>query len=338
MKILVTGGLGYIGSHTCVALLERGHDIVILDNLSNSSPEVLNRLEQITGRRPVFIEASIADADLVRDALVRHGITDVIHFAASKAVAESVAQPLKYHENNVAGTISLLTSMAALDIKTLVFSSSATVYGSPETAPVREDFPRSASNPYGRTKLIIEDILSDVVASDPAWRIANLRYFNPVGAHESGLIGEHPRGIPNNLMPYLLQVAIGRRPHLEVFGTDYPTADGSCIRDFIHVVDLAEAHVAALEYLRTQQGLLSVNLGTGRGVSVLELCETFEKATGQTVKRKLVGRRPGDVAECWSDPALANERLNWKAERDLVQMCQDAWRWQSKNPNGYDPE
>jgi UDP-glucose 4-epimerase len=336
MKILVTGGLGYIGSHTCVALLACGYDVVILDDLSNSSTEVLNRLDKITGQRPPFIDASVLDHDRLKCTLEQHGISAVIHFAAFKAVAESVAQPLKYYENNVGGTISLLNCMTELDIKTLVFSSSATVYGTPAAFPIREDFPRFALNPYGRSKIIVEDLLTDIVASDPSWRVANLRYFNPVGAHQSGLIGEHPKGVPNNLMPYLLQVAIGRRPVLEIFGTDYPTKDGSCVRDFIHVVDLAEAHVAALDYLQQQQGLLTVNLGTGRGISVLEMCQAFETTTGQVINRKIVGRRPGDVAECWSDPSLANARLHWHAKRDLTAMCRDAWAWQTQNPNGYD--
>ena len=333
--ILVTGGLGYIGSHTCVALLQAGRDVVILDNLSNSVGLVAERIEAIAGRRPVVVEGDMLDAALIDRIFSAHGIEAVIHFAGSKAVGESVAEPLKYYRNNVAGTLSLLGGMMKAGVKTLVFSSSATVYGEPTTLPIREDFPRSATNPYGRSKLIQEDVLNDLARSDSDWRIVSLRYFNPVGAHESGLIGEDPKGTPSNLMPYLLQVAIGRRPELRIFGGDYPTADGTCIRDFIHVQDLADGHLAALKYLQAEAGCFAVNLGAGRGVSVLEMCNAFERATNHRLPRRIVERRAGDVAACWSDPALAKALFGWQAQRDLLQMCRDAWNWQTKNPDGY---
>lgn len=335
MTILVTGGLGYIGSHTCVALMQSGREVLILDNLSNSVTDVVDRIETIVGRRPTFVEGDMLDTALLNKIFSASRIDAVIHFAGYKAVSESVSEPLKYYQNNVTGTLSLLTSMAQANVKTLVFSSSATVYGNPASLPIREGFPLSAANPYGRSKLIQEDILNDLAASDGAWRIANLRYFNPVGAHESGLIGEDPKGIPNNLMPFLLQVAIGRRPELNIFGGDYPTRDGTCIRDFIHVVDLAEGHLAALKYLDKTSGCVAVNLGTGQGVSVLEMCQAFERATNHKLPRQIVGRRAGDVAECWSDPSLARTLMGWQSERDLLQMCRDAWNWQTKNPNGY---
>ena len=335
MTVLVTGGLGYIGSHTCVALLQSGRDVVILDNLSNSVVDVLDRIEKIAGRRPAFVRGDMLDGTLLDEIFARNAIESVIHFAGFKAVGESVSEPLKYYRNNLTGTLTLLASMAKANVKTLVFSSSATVYGDPASLPIREGFPRSATNPYGRSKLIQEDILNDLAASDSTWRIANLRYFNPVGAHDSGLIGEDPKGIPNNLMPYLLQVAIGRRPQLNIFGGDYPTRDGTCIRDFIHVVDLAEGHLAALNYLQGHSGAVAINLGTGRGVSVLEMCAAFERATNHKLPREIVGRRVGDVAECWSDPSLAEKLTGWKSKRDLLQMCRDAWNWQTKNPNGY---
>jgi UDP-glucose 4-epimerase len=335
MTILVTGGLGYIGSHTCVSLLASGRDVVILDNLSNSVALVEKRIATISGRKPVFVEGDMLDGALLDGIFNTHRIEAVVHFAGSKAVGESTVEPLKYYRNNVGGTLSLLAGMTRAKVKTLVFSSSATVYGEPPSLPIREDFPRSAINPYGRTKLIQEDILSDIAASDAGWRIVNLRYFNPVGAHESGLIGEDPKGTPNNLMPFLLQVAIGRREELQIFGGDYATPDGTCIRDFIHVQDLADGHLAALKYLQAKSGCIAVNLGTGKGVSVLEMCETFERATNHKLRKTIVGRRSGDVAACWSDPSLAKELFGWRAQRDLLQMCRDAWNWQVKNPEGY---
>ena len=335
MTILVTGGLGYIGSHTCVSLMQAGRDVVILDNLSNSVGLVAQRIEAIVGRPPMFIEGDMLDGPLLDRIFATNQVGAVIHFAGSKAVAESAAEPLKYYNNNVAGTLSLLTSMMNAGVKTLVFSSSATVYGEAASLPIREDFPRVASNPYGRSKLIQEDMLADLAAADRGWRILSLRYFNPVGAQASGLIGEDPRGTPSNLMPYLLQVAIGRRPELRIFGGDYPTHDGTCIRDFIHVQDLADGHIAALKYLETKPGYLAVNLGTGRGVSVLEMCTAFERATNHKLPQRIIERRAGDVAACWSDPSLAKTLFGWQAERDLLQMCRDAWNWQTKNPNGY---
>lgn len=335
MTVLVTGGLGYIGSHTCVSLLQSGREVVILDNLSNSVGLVAQRIEAITGRRPVFVHGDMLDGVLLDRIFSEHRIDAVVHFAGHKAVGESVAQPLKYYYNNVTGTLSLLASMSKAGVKTMVFSSSATVYGEAASLPIREDFPRSATNPYGRSKLIQEDILADLARSDGGWRIVSLRYFNPVGAHESGLIGEDPKGTPNNLMPYLLQVAIGRRPELHIFGGDYPTRDGSCIRDFIHVQDLADGHLAALKYLEAKPGCIAVNLGVGKGVSVLEMCNAFERATNHKLPRTIGARRAGDVAACWSDPALAKSLFGWQPERDLLQMCRDAWNWQTKNPDGY---
>jgi UDP-glucose 4-epimerase len=335
MTVLVTGGLGYIGSHTCVSLLASGRDVVILDNLSNSVALVEKRIAAIAGRKPVFVEGDMLDGVLLDRIFGEHRIEAVVHFAGSKAVGESAVEPLKYYRNNVAGTLSLLAGMTRANVKTLVFSSSATVYGEPALLPIREDFPRSATNPYGRTKLIQEDILSDVAKADSDWHIVSLRYFNPVGAHASGLIGEDPKGTPNNLMPFLLQVAIGRRPELQIFGGDYPTPDGTCIRDFIHVQDLADGHLAALKYLQAKPGCIAVNLGAGKGVSVLDMCETFERATNHKLPKRIVARRPGDVAACWSDPSLAKELFGWQPQRDLLQMCRDAWNWQVKNPDGY---
>jgi UDP-glucose 4-epimerase len=335
MTVLVTGGLGYIGSHTCVSLLQAGRDVVILDNLSNSVGLVAQRIEAITGKRPVFIEGDMLDGALLDRIFASTRIGAVIHFAGSKAVGESTAEPLKYFRNNVSGTLSLLGAMTKAGVRTLVFSSSATVYGEASSLPIREDFPRVATNPYGRSKLIQEDMLSDIARADGNWRIVSLRYFNPVGAHVSGLIGEDPKGTPNNLMPYLLQVAIGRRPELRIFGGDYPTPDGTCIRDFIHVQDLADGHLAALKYLETNSGYAAINLGAGKGVSVLEMCTAFERATNHKMPRRVVERRAGDVAACWSDPSLARTLLGWKPERDLLQMCRDAWNWQTKNPDGY---
>lgn len=326
--ILVTGGLGFIGSHACVSLLRAGHDVLILDDLSNSSADVVDCIEMVAGRRPLFVRASVFDADRLAEVFARHDVNAVMHFAAFKAVAESVRQPLAYYNNNVGGTLALLSCMNAAGVRSFVFSSSATVYGSPASLPIREDFPRFAVNPYGRSKIIVEDILTDMADSDPSWRIVNLRYFNPVGAHESGLLGEQPRGMPNNLMPRLLQVAVKKCEVLDVFGDDYPTKDGSCVRDYIHVVDLADGHVAALRYLAEHSGMTSFNLGVGRGISVFEMCHAFEQSTGQSLPRRVVGRRAGDVAECWADATRAQTELNWCPTRDIDAMCRDAWRWQ----------
>ncbi|MBA3591947.1 UDP-glucose 4-epimerase GalE [Methylibium sp.] len=327
--ILVTGGTGFIGSHTCVALAGAGKEFVIVDNLRNSRRSVLGGIEALVGKPVPFVEGDIRDAALLDRAFAEHDIDAVIHFAALKAVGESVQQPLAYYENNVAGTIGLIEAMQRAKVHSLVFSSSATVYGDPATVPIREDFPLSATNPYGWSKLMTEQILADLSHAEPQWRIARLRYFNPVGAHESGLIGEDPSGLPNNLMPFVAQVAAGQREQLQVFGGDYPTADGTGVRDYIHVMDLAEGHVAALECLAREPGLLTVNLGTGHGVSVLEMVAAFEQASGRAVPYRIVARRPGDVAACWADPTLAQQRLGWATRRDLAAMCADAWRWQS---------
>lgn len=333
--ILVTGGTGYIGSHTCVALAHAGYEILILDNLCNSDSAVLSRLEVLCGSQPNFIKGDVRDRALLQDIFARFPITAVIHFAALKAVGESVRKPIEYYENNIQGTLSLLASMRTAGIKTLIFSSSATVYGDPASVPIKEDAPRSATNPYGRSKLIIEDILEDLVRAERHWNIARLRYFNPVGAHESGLIGEEPQGVPNNLMPYISQVAVGRREMLSVFGGDYPTPDGTGVRDYIHVMDLAEGHVAALKYCEQTGGMLTTNLGTGQGYSVLEMIEAFQTASGKPIPYKIVERRPGDIAECWADPTYAKATLSWSAKRGLTEMCTDTWRWQQQNPNGY---
>jgi len=326
--ILVTGGTGYIGSHACVALMQAGREALILDNLGNSRVETLDRLAAICGRRPAFVEGDVRDAATLAELFDRHPIDAVLHFAGLKAVGESVAKPLEYYDNNVAGTLQLLAAMRRAEVKTVVFSSSATVYGDPAALPVREDAPRGATNPYGRSKLMIEDILADLHAAEPDWRIARLRYFNPVGAHESGLIGEEPRGTPNNLMPYVAQVAAGLRPSLNVWGDDWPTPDGTGVRDYIHVMDLAEGHVAALDHLERAGGILTVNLGTGRGVSVLEMVEAFGRASGRPIPYNVAPRRPGDIASCWADPARAERLLGWRARRDVAAMCADAWRWQ----------
>jgi len=328
--ILVTGGTGYIGSHTCVALAQAGHDLLILDNLCNSRADVVDRLERLCGRRPAFIEADIRDALALDKVFADYPITAVMHFAGLKAVGESVERPLEYYDNNVSGTLVLLAAMHRAEVRTLVFSSSATVYGDPASVPIREDFPRSATNPYGRSKLVIEDILADLHRSDGSWRIARLRYFNPVGAHESGLIGEDPQGVPSNLMPFVAQVAIGRRDRLNIWGGDYPTPDGTGVRDYIHVADLAEGHVAALRHLDRQGGMLTVNLGTGLGYSVLEVVKAFEAASGRAIPYAIGPRRSGDIARCWADAGLAREWLGWKAERGLDRMCADAWRWQQR--------
>ena len=326
--ILVTGGAGYIGSHTCVELLDAGYDLVVIDNFSNSKPAVLDRVERICGRAPSFMEVDIRDREALRDVFRQRGIDAVIHFAGLKAVGESVAQPLRYYDNNISGSLTLFEVMAESNVKTLVFSSSATVYGDPHSVPIREDFPLSATNPYGRSKLILEDMLRDLFRADESWRIALLRYFNPVGAHPSGTIGEDPSGIPNNLMPYVAQVAVGKLPQLSVFGDDYPTPDGTGVRDYIHVVDLARGHLAALRALDKQAGVLTVNLGTGQGYSVLDMIRAFEQASGRPVPYRIVGRRPGDVAQCYADASLAASLLDWRAELGLDAMCRDSWRWQ----------
>ena len=327
--ILVTGGCGYIGSHLCVALAQAGEPYLVVDNFSNSRPSVLERVARITGQAPAFVEGDVRDVALLQQLFARHAISAVVHLAAFKAVGESVREPLMYYGNNVAGTVALLQAMRDAGVRSMVFSSSATVYGDPASLPIREDFPLSATNPYGWSKLMMEQVLADVAAAEPGlWRIARLRYFNPVGAHESGLIGEDPRGIPNNLLPYVAQVAAGQREALSVYGNDYPTVDGTGVRDYIHVCDLAEGHVAALRYLRQHPGLLTVNLGTGRPVSVLEMVRGFEQASGRPVPYRIVARRPGDVAACWADPALAERLLGWRARRGVEAMCRDAWRWQ----------
>ena len=333
--IFVTGGAGYIGSHTCVELLNSGHQVAVFDNFSNSQPEALTRVEQITGKRPLLFQGDIRDRAVLLEALRQSGATAVIHFAGLKAVGESVAQPLTYYDNNVVGTVRLLEVMDACGVKTLVFSSSATVYGDPQHLPLTEDHPLSATNPYGKTKLVIEDMLRDLYRSDPSWRINILRYFNPVGAHVSGLIGEDPQGIPNNLLPYIAQVAVGRREFLNVWGDDYPTADGTGVRDYIHVVDLALGHLKALERLEQGPQCQAINLGTGVGYSVLDIVRAFERASGQAVPYQIAPRRPGDVAACYADPGQALALLGWQAPRGLDIMCEDTWRWQRNNPNGY---
>ncbi|MDC8757621.1 UDP-glucose 4-epimerase GalE [Janthinobacterium fluminis] len=329
MKILVTGGLGYIGSHTCVELLAAGHEVVALDNLSNAKASVHARIAGIAGKALQFAELDVRDRAGLQALFGAHRFDAVIHFAGLKAVGESVEQPFKYYDNNVCGSLALFETMAAAGVKTLVFSSSATVYGDPASTPILEHFPLSATNPYGRSKLMIEEVLRDVAKADPSWRIALLRYFNPVGAHESGLIGEQPNGIPNNLLPYVAQVAEGLRPFLSVYGGDYPTADGTGVRDYIHVVDLALGHVKTLDKLASATGVYTYNLGTGRGNSVLEMVRAFEAASGRPVPYRIVARRPGDIAACYADPGLAERELGWKAERNIEQMCTDSWRWQT---------
>lgn len=335
MRVLVLGGAGYIGSHTCVALAERGHEAVIVDNFCNSSPVVLSRLETLTGRPVESHRIDIRDAEGLAALLATQRFDAAIHFAALKAVGESCEQPLAYFDNNIAGTITLLRMLRAHGVGRLVFSSSATVYGEPDTVPIREDAALSATNPYGRTKLVMEQLIGDLCTADPGFQAISLRYFNPVGAHDSGLIGESPNGVPNNLMPYICQVAVGKRERLQVFGGDWPTVDGTGVRDYIHVVDLANAHVAAIEALPSVQGHLTLNLGVGRGVSVLELVRAFETACGRPIPYRIVDRRNGDVAEVYADPARAETVLGWRAERDVETMCRDAWRWQSMNPDGY---
>ena len=329
MNILVTGGMGYIGSHTCVELLDAGHQVVIFDNLDNSDRAVQQRIEKIAGQAVTFVEADIRDRAAVEAAFAAHKIDAVIHFAGLKAVGESVQQPLRYYDNNVSGSIVLFETMQKCGVETLVFSSSATVYGDPASVPITEDFPLSATNAYGRSKLMIEEILRDLAVAQPAWRIALLRYFNPVGAHESGLIGETPSGIPNNLVPYIAQVANGERAQLSVYGGDWPTPDGTGMRDYIHVVDLALGHVKTLDKLATACGVVTYNLGTGRGVSVLDMVRAFEQASGRPIPYQVVARRPGDIAKCFADPARARNELGWTATRDIAQMCADSWRYQT---------
>ena len=328
--VLVTGGAGYIGSHACVELLRAGHDVVVVDNLCNSKHEVIGRIERIACRPVVFHECDVLDKEALNRIFGEHPIDAVMHFAGLKAVGESVVEPLRYYWNNVAGTLVLCEAMAHAGVRTLVFSSSATVYGDPDALPVRENHPIRPTNPYGQSKAMVEAILLDLFHSDTKWNIARLRYFNPVGAHESGLIGEDPNGVPNNLMPYIAQVATGKREILSVFGDDYPTRDGTGVRDYIHVTDLAEGHLAALETLGREGGLLTINLGTGQGYSVLEMVRAFEAASGRAIPFRVAPRRPGDVAECHADPSLAARLLGWKAKRGLAEMCRDAWRWQCK--------
>ncbi|MEY4505585.1 MAG: UDP-glucose 4-epimerase [Pseudomonadota bacterium] len=335
MKTLITGGAGFIGSHTAVELLQAGHDVVIVDNLCNSRPAVLDRIQTLAGRDFCFVQTDVRDAAALDRVFAQHPIDGVIHFAGLKAVGESVAQPLRYFDNNLGSTLALLQAMDRAGVRRLVFSSSATVYGDPAQTPITESSPLQVTNPYGRTKLICEDMLRDLQAADPRWHVAILRYFNPVGAHPSGRMGEQPNGTPNNLMPYITQVAVGQRDGLNIFGNDYPTPDGTGVRDYIHVVDLALGHLAALRYLQDRQSSITVNLGTGRGVSVKELVDTFIQVTGVPVPHRYVERRPGDVAICYADTHLAQTALGWKAELGLERMCQDAWRWQSMNPHGF---
>ncbi len=336
MAVLVTGGAGYIGSHTVLELLNAGKNVVVVDNLSNSSEESLRRVQQITGRKPHFYNLDLLNQDGLNEVFETHDINSVIHFAGFKAVGESVSKPIMYYQNNLDSTLILCEVMKAHGVKNLVFSSSATVYGDPASVPITEDFPLSATNPYGRTKLFIEYILKDLWIADNSWNITLLRYFNPVGAHKSGLIGEDPNDIPNNLMPYVSQVAVGKLEQLTVFGDDYPTPDGTGVRDYIHVVDLAIGHLKALEKLKGVSGGVNVyNLGTGKGTSVLAMIKAFEEASGKKVAYRVGPRRSGDIAECYADPKLAKEELNWEAERGIKEMCEDGWRWQSNNPNGY---
>lgn len=336
MNILVTGGSGYIGSHTCIQMIEAGMTPIILDNLYNSKLLVLDRIEQVTGVRPAFYQGDIRDSEILQHVFAQHDIQGVIHFAGLKAVGESVEKPLMYYDNNVSGTLNLVREMDKAGVKILIFSSSATVYGDPASVPIRESFPTSATNPYGRSKLMVEECLTDFHKANPDWSITLLRYFNPVGAHESGLLGEDPQGIPNNLLPFVAQVAVGRREKLGVFGDDYPTPDGTGVRDYIHVIDLADGHLAALNKVGQQAGLHIFNLGTGQGNSVLEMVAAFEKAAQRPIPYEIKPRRAGDIAECWADPAYAEQVLGWKATRSLETMVVDTWRWQSNNPNGYE--
>lgn len=335
MRVLVTGGAGYIGSHTCVELLLGGYDVLVVDNLCNSKEESLRRVARIAGREPAFARIDLRDEKALAGVFREHAVDAVIHFAGLKAVGESTEIPLEYYDNNIVGTINLCRVMAGAGVKNIVFSSSATVYGDPASVPIREDFPTSATNPYGRSKLFIEQILGDLHVADSAWNVVLLRYFNPVGAHESGRIGEDPNGIPNNLMPFVSQVAVGKLPRLRVFGDDYDTPDGTGVRDYIHVVDLARGHLKALEKLSQRPGLVTYNLGTGRGYSVLEMVRAFELVSDRAVPYDIVDRRAGDIATCYADPSLARDALGWTAELGLEDMVRDAWRWQSENPNGY---
>lgn len=334
MAILVTGGAGFIGSHTCVELLDNGYEVVIVDNFINSKPEALNRIQQITGKDFKFYEADLLDKEAVEKIFKENKIEAVIHFAGLKAVGESVAQPIRYYHNNITGTLILCRVMQEAGVKKIVFSSSATVYGSPETVPIREDFPLHTTNPYGSTKLMIENILRDIFVADNEWSIALLRYFNPIGAHKSGLIGEDPNGIPNNLMPYIAQVAAGKLECLSVFGNDYPTADGTGVRDYIHVVDLAQGHIKAVEKVLSGTGVDAYNLGTGIGYSVLDVVHAFEKANGVKVNYKIAPRRPGDIAVCFADPQKAKDILGWQAQFGIEDMCRDSWNFVKQNPNG----
>lgn len=333
--ILVTGGAGFIGSHACVVLLEAGHQVVVVDNLCNSSEASIQRVKEITGRELAFHRVDLLDGDALDAVFADNAFSAVIHFAGLKAVGESTEIPLRYYENNITGTLNLLDAMGRHGVRDLVFSSSATVYGEPASVPITEDFPLSATNPYGRTKLMIEEICRDLALAEPDWRIILLRYFNPIGAHESGRIGEDPSGIPNNLMPYVMQVAVGKLERLRVFGDDYDTVDGTGVRDYIHVVDLVEGHLAALDALERTRGCVAYNLGTGQGYSVLQILAAAGKAVGKPIPHEIVERRPGDIAECYADPSRATEGLRWSATRDLERMCADAWRWQSGNPDGY---
>ena len=335
MNILVTGGAGYIGSHTCLLLLEAGYNVIVFDNFSNSSSESIKRVEKITNKSITLIEGDIRDRDSLREVFKNYKIDSVIHFAGLKAVGESVEQPLRYYENNVCGTVALCEVMSEYGCKSIVFSSSATVYGDPKSVPIKEDFPLSATNPYGRSKLFIEEILRDLYVSDKEWKIVILRYFNPVGAYESGDIGEDPNGIPNNLMPFISQVAVGKRDYLRVFGGDYPTHDGTGVRDYIHVMDLALGHVRAIDKIDSFDKVMTINLGTGNGYSVLDVVKAYKRASNRDIPYKIVDRREGDIATNYADPSYAKEVLDWEAKRGLDEMCIDSWRWQSKNPNGY---
>ena len=335
MSILVTGGAGYIGSHTCVELLNAGYEVVVVDNLCNSSEESLKRVEEITGKTLKFYRADLLDREAMEEIFENERIDSVIHFAGLKAVGESVQKPLEYYYNNVTGTLVLCDVMRKHGVKDIVFSSSATVYGNPHTVPIREDFPLSVTNPYGRTKLMLEEILQDLHVADSEWNVILLRYFNPIGAHKSGRIGENPKGIPNNLMPYITQVAIGKLTRLGVFGNDYDTPDGTGVRDYIHVVDLAKGHVKAIEKLKSKEGVSIYNLGTGNGYSVLDMVKAFEKASGREILYEIKPRRAGDIAACYADPSKAKAELGWEAQYGLEEMCEDSWRWQSQNPEGY---
>ena len=335
MAILVTGGAGYIGSHTCVELQNAGYDVVVVDNLCNSSEESLKRVEQITGKKAKFYKVDLLDEAGLTKVFEQEEITSVIHFAGLKAVGESVEKPLEYYWNNITGSLILCRVMRSFGVKNLVFSSSATVYGNPHTVPIREDFPLSVTNPYGRTKLMLEDIFRDLYVADQSWNIILLRYFNPIGAHKSGTIGEDPKGIPNNLVPYITQVAVGKRETVNVFGNDYDTPDGTGVRDYIHVVDLAKGHVKAVEKLAEKKGVLTYNLGTGIGYSVLDMVKSFSKVVGRELPYRICPRRPGDIATCYADPSLAKAELGWEAQLGLDEMCEDSWRWQKNNPDGY---